>query len=1095
MPTMRSVLAIVGATGVGVASLAAIPAAHAVIDGVYVSEVESSGGDPGDWIELSNGSAEPIDLSGYVLKDDKDDHAYVIAEGTVIAPGEFLVFDELGDDGVGDFDFGLGSNDSVRLFDQAGELVDELSWEGHAETTYIRSESGDVVPSGAPTKGAANIPPIEVDEGPAVVVNEVVYDDPTGHGHPDSIELYNAGSEPADLAGWSVHDDKDRPGEGDLAGTLEPGAYLVLEKDVDFGFGLGKGDSVRLVNNEGVFVDTFTYEATAPEGAWSRCPDGTGQWAHSLVTLGAANNCNIPAPEPVDGAIVINEIDSAPADYIEFYNPGESDLDISGYEVRDNSDDHRWLFPAGTIITPGEFLVVDADVPGQVWNDQTGTFEDGTFGAAIGIGSGDSIRLYDETGMLLDEHSWTEHAAIDGSEEAATLARCPDGTGPFALANATIGEPNDCVQPAVVINEIESNGDVTDWAEIKNTSEFPIDISGWTLMDNDPVGHANDTTPLPEGTILEPGAHFVFDGGEHFTFGLGGDDVVTIRDASGATVAEHGWQEHAGGVYARCPDGSGDFIDVAASTKGAMNACGNPVVLNEIESKDAGEGPDWIELANPLDEDLDVSGLRVLDDKDDNVYVIPEGTIIPARGYLVLDDLGFGLGRSDQVRLFDDTLLIQSHTWEAHAEHTYGRCPDVTGEFADTSAPTPGGRNSCPGIPDLVEWAGEPAVTTIDEPPMFLEDSSGLDFADGILWAVDNGTGSFWKLTANQDGTVAPADGWEEPKRARFIKDAENPEAAGPDAEGITIAGDGHLYLAVERDNSDKGTNFNTILQIDPSAPGPDVLASAEWDITELLPPVAANMGIEAIEWVPFDELDGRLWDESTGAAFDSTAYGDAVAGGVFFVALEDNGHVYALILNSDGTAHQVADIDSRIGGAMALNYDTLTGDLFIVSDDGYSGLIALATFNGTETPDIVHMSRPGEMANVNNEGFALSDRCVDGTRPAWFFQDGVTSGSLTSVQFACDDRTEDPEPESPGDSEAPGDQGTPGDPETPEDPTDPQTPADPIEIEAPTGDGKASSGGPALPHTGAQVATLAVIGAILALGGGCLVMIRRKDS
>ena len=210
---------------------------------------------------------------------------------------------------------------------------------------------------------------------------------------------------------------------------------------------------------------------------------------------------------------------------------------------------------------------------------------------------------------------------------------------------------------------------------------------------------------------------------------------------------------------------------------------------------------------------------------------------------------------------------------------------------------------------------------------------------------------------------------------------------------------------------------------------------------------------------------------------------------------------MYALILNPDGTAHQVADIDSQIGGAMALNYDTLTGDLFIVSDDGYNGLIARATFNSTETPDIVHMSRPGEMANVNNEGFALSDRCVDGTRPAWFFQDGVASGSLTAVQFACDDQTEDPEPESPGDSEEPGDsedpgdQGTPGDPETPEGPTDPQTPADPIEIEAPTGDGKASSGGPALPHTGAQVASLAVIGAILALGGGCLVMIRRKDS
>ena len=48
---------------------------------------------------------------------------------------------------------------------------------------------------------------------------------------------------------------------------------------------------------------------------------------------------------------------------------------------------------------------------------------------------------------------------------------------------------------------------------------------------------------------------------------------------------------------------------------------------------------------------------------------------------------------------------------------------------------------------------------------MFLGDSSGLDAqqtADGVLlWAVDNGTGPFWKLVASADGTVAFADGWE----------------------------------------------------------------------------------------------------------------------------------------------------------------------------------------------------------------------------------------------------------------------------------------------------------------------------------------------
>ena len=38
---------------------------------------------------------------------------------------------------------------------------------------------------------------------------------------------------------------------------------------------------------------------------------------------------------------------------------------------------------------------------------------------------------------------------------------------------------------------------------------------------------------------------------------------------------------------------------------------------------------------------------------------------------------------------------------------------------------------------------------------------------------------------------------------------------------------------------------------------------------------------------------------------------------------LEDNGHIYGYILNDDESAVQIADIDAKLGGAMALDYDT----------------------------------------------------------------------------------------------------------------------------------------------------------------------------
>jgi hypothetical protein len=733
-------------------------------------------------------------------------------------------------------------------------------------------------------------------ETTSIVINEVVYDDVVPDTK-DSIELYNAGDTTVDLAGWSLHDDKDRTGKGTISGTLEPGEFVVYTQledgEGDFDFGLGKGDSVVLKNAEGTVVDQLDYKATASRADWSRCPDGTGDFAAATqLTLGAANICTSAESDSDDEAaqlLVINEIDSSPADWVELYNAGDSTIDLSGYEIRDNSDDHRWRFADGASIGAGEYVVVDAKTVGLVYNDQTGTFESGTFEAAIGIGSGDSIRLYSSTEDLLDSYSWSEHAALSGDAALATYARCPDGTGAFAVGEPTAGAANVCIAPSIAINEIESNGDAHDWAEIVNTGETAVDISGWTLIDNDPIGHASDTTPVAQGTILQPGEYFVFEGDTDFTFGLGKNDTVTIRDANGTTVAEYEYSGHAAGVLARCPDGTGDFTDTAVSTAGTTNSCGE---------------------------------------------ALPDG--------------------------------------------------GDTGE----SFPADG------------------TATTQDLTATFLEDSSGLDWADGYLWAVDNGTGTFWKLVAHADGSVEFADGWENGKRARFQKDADDASAKGPDSEGITVDGDGLVYLAIERENSDKGTNYNVIMQLDPETSQSDVVASKEWDVTQLLPQVSANMGIEAIEWIPNSALNGKFYDANTGALFDSSTY-EGIADGVFFVALEDNGHVYGFVLGNDGSAQLVADIDSGLGGAMGLNYLADEGTLYVESDDGYAGQVAAITFAGTSDPEITVYARPAGVANVNNEGFAISEECVAGTRAAWFFQDGVAEGALTSIQMDC---TQEPE-------------------------------------------------------------------------------------
>ena len=860
---------------------------------------------------------------------------------------------------------------------------------------------------------------LQESQQPSIVINEVESDAPNKDN--DWVEITNIGSEAVNISGWYLTDDKgeERKNSGETTplaeGTvLEPGAFLVFEETVNFEFGLGKADTAILYDGNGVQIDSYAYTSVAA-GTWSRQSDGT--FADAEPTKGKPNAApNVPERPTTKATLVLNEINSSPDDWVELINIGSETLDISGYELRDNSDDHRWRFSEGTTIAVGKLLVVDAKSNGLVYDDQTKAFTEGMFEAAIGIGSGDSIRLYDKKGNLLDEYSWTEHASYNGDAAKASYGRYPDGTGTFRLTKETKGTSNAFYASTIVINEVESNGDATDWVEIMNIGTQAVDISGWYLLDNDPVGHKADVTPVTDGTKLEPGALYVFDQNKDFTFGLGKADKAAIYDASGNLITEYEWTAHANGVYARIPDGIGEFQDFAAATKGKKNKVVNPVVINEVQSDDPNGGADWVELANPTAEALDISGLVMKDNKDKDPYTIPEGTKIPANGFLVIyqDDSGkngfmFGLGKGDSIRLFEGEEQIAATTWPegTHTNPTWGLYPDVNGSsYQNTLEATLGAANKFAGIPDVIAWPGSSEVKIFDTASTFLEDSSGLDFANGKLYAVDNGTATFWVMDASKNGTLTFADGFEQGKRVCFKKDANDAEAKGPDAEGITVDGRGMVYLASERDNSNKGVNYDTILMVDPNAGGTRLVAQKEWDLTSSLPQVSANMGIEAVEWVANADVNGKLVDQNTGKVFDSTAYPNAVSDGVFFVALEDNGHVYAYILNKDETAVQIADIDSKLGGAMALDYDTYEKKLWVAADDGYDNRMAQITLNGTVNPKIIHVTPAAGVDNkANNEGFAIADAeyTVSGQRPVYRFCDGVTSGALTINYLNCD--------------------------------------------------------------------------------------------
>ncbi|MBL7904012.1 MAG: CotH kinase family protein [Bacteroidales bacterium] len=131
-------------------------------------------------------------------------------------------------------------------------------------------------------------------------------------------------------------------------------------------------------------------------------------------------------PRVFADSLVIHEINYNapdafdPGDWVEFYNPHGYNLDISGWVFKDEDDQHMFTFPAETVLEPFGLIVVAND-PAAF----TSLFPDvnnyiGPMGFGLS-GSGELLRLYDETGTLIDTVHYDDNLPWPLE---------PDGNGP-----------------------------------------------------------------------------------------------------------------------------------------------------------------------------------------------------------------------------------------------------------------------------------------------------------------------------------------------------------------------------------------------------------------------------------------------------------------------------------------------------------------------------------------------------------------------------------------------------------------------------------------------------------------------------------------
>jgi hypothetical protein len=477
-----------------------------------------------DWIELYNNGTAPVDLGGMSISiSAANPRQFTFPAGvTIPAKGYYQIFCTSkfpkSDRNTG---FNLSAQgETISLFSASSTTtpLDTLDF-----GLQLNDFSVGRVPDGTgkfllcvPTQEASNqaqtmgtIASVKINEASA--------------GPDDWFEVYNGGANPVALGGYyfTTKPSKDplmfKIPDLSFIGTADA-AFLVYYADEDttagkdhVNFKLGKtSDDIALMTPAGVIVNVLTYPDMVDNEAYGRIPDGAAaiRKQPGSGSPGASNYLELET-------VVISEILShtdypdTPPDYIELQNISASPVNISGWGLSDSSGNFlKYVFPTGTIIQPGAFLVVtefefdDETNPNCKVPFRLNSYEgESAFLTQIVSGNTTGYRSQVFFGAAPNNFSFIRYVNGDG------IVHFPFGQYPtMEKTNAPVK-----IGP-VVINEIHYKpGDPElledEFIELFNITDQEITLYYPKYPEN-PAMMANGVDYVfPEGTVLPPGGY------------------------------------------------------------------------------------------------------------------------------------------------------------------------------------------------------------------------------------------------------------------------------------------------------------------------------------------------------------------------------------------------------------------------------------------------------------------------------------------------------------------------------------------------------------------------------------------------------------
>ncbi|MCH8044628.1 MAG: lamin tail domain-containing protein [Planctomycetes bacterium] len=366
-----------------------------------------------------------------------------------------------------------------------------------------------------------------------------------------------------------------------------------------------------------------------------RMKDSSGRWSHWSEPVQFV--AGTPTASPLVEGLRITEVHYNPAgpveendqfEFIELQNIGQRAVDLSGVALKDGV---RFQFAGSSItsLAPGAFVLVVRNQAAFESRYEVGLPIAGEYDGKL-QNDGERIELVDVAEGTLQKFKYKDgwYDLTDGEGFSLTRVDLGDAAADASLSDRASwrpssdfgGSPGEIdtfsvpAPGAIVVNEVLAHSDTADgdWIELLNTTNAPIDMSGWFLS-NEKI------TPLkyevPSGTIIPAGGFVIFTQSMHFgeSFALSdlGDEVIVQAAQGGVMLGFRAREDFGASENGRTlgrtikSTGGKDFVAMENATFGATNSgpLVGPVVIHEVmynpsRDDDSDGGSEFVELIN-----------------------------------------------------------------------------------------------------------------------------------------------------------------------------------------------------------------------------------------------------------------------------------------------------------------------------------------------------------------------------------------------------------------------------------------------------------------------------------------------------------------